>query len=211
MLKEIEESRVVIAIPLASSLIYWRTVAAILEMEKPCPTELMVFQGALVDRARNQLVERMLGHPMQATHLFFLDGDVLPAPDTLVKLLKADRPIIGGVYRRRLPPYEAMAYRKSGKRWEPLTFKKTAGLQKVDYVGTGCLLIHRSVFEKIPAPWFTVEWRGKQHLSEDFSFCEKARKKGFSIYADPSIQPLHLEPMGIGTDPKGAVQFVPMN
>ena len=201
--------RVVIAIPLASPFIYWRTVAAILEMEKPAVCDLMVFQGALVDRARNRLVEQMLDHPIAPTHLFFLDSDIIPAPDTLKKLLRANRPIVSGLYRKRLPPYEPMALLRRGRTLYPIPVKGLR-LRRVDVVGGGCLLIQRQVFEKIPPPWFTGEWRGDQHLSEDFSFCEKAKGKGFEVWADTSVCPLHVEPMGVGATPQGSVKIVPL-
>ncbi|HSA59056.1 MAG TPA: hypothetical protein VLJ37_05160, partial [bacterium] len=79
MAKRDEIPRVVMAVPLASPFIYWRTVAALLEMERPLESDLMVFQGALVDRARNYLVDQMLHHPLNPTHIFFLDADIVPA------------------------------------------------------------------------------------------------------------------------------------
>lgn len=204
--------RVVIAVPLASPFIYWRTVAAILEMERPVQSDLMVFQGALVDRARNRLVEQMLKHPMEATHLLFLDADIVPPADLLKKLLKDDQPIVSGLYRKRLPPYEPMAFTKDLQgRYRPVNLKRRkSGLERVDVVGAGCLLIRREVFEKIEPPWFASEWRDEGHLSEDFSFCEKARSLGLEIFVDRSASALHLEPIGIGTAPGGSVQFVPM-
>lgn len=205
------EPRVVIAIPLATSLIYWQVVAGILSLEKPAETDLMVFQGALVDRARNHLVEQMLEHPINPTHIFFLDGDILPAHDTLTRLLAAQVPIISGVYRKRIPPHEPMAFKFQGKNktLKPIssTIKTTT---EVDVVGGGCLLIERRVFEKIKGPWFTSEWTSKGHLSEDFSFCQKAKKAGFKIFADPKVNPLHIEPMGIGND-HNKVSFISLS
>ena len=204
------EPRVVIAIPLASSLIYWQVVAGILSLEKPAETDLMVFQGALVDRARNQLVEQMLTHPIEPTHIFFMDGDILPARDTLTRLLVAQEPIISGVYRKRTPPHEPMAFRFHGtkKILKPIatTLKKKT---EVDVVGAGCLLIERQVFEKIKGPWFTSEWTQAGHLSEDFSFCQKAKKSGFKIMVDPLVNPLHIEAVGIG-GAGNKVEFVPL-
>src|SRR3989338_4966594 len=101
-----EPARVVIAVPLASSWIYWKTVAALLEMERPTEADLMVFQGAGIDRARNWLVDEMLVHPIAPTHIFFLDSDMVPSPDTLTSLLKRGAPIVSGLYRKRTPPYE---------------------------------------------------------------------------------------------------------
>jgi len=208
-----KKPRVVIAVPLATPWIYWRTVAAILELKKPDQVDLMVFQGALVDRARNHLIKQMLCHPMKATHILFLDYDILPPPDTLTKLLTAQKPLITGLYRKRLPPYEFMAFtKKSSGKYEPLSLKpgQTSPLP-IDVAGAGCLLIERNVLEKIPSPWFTSEWREEGHLSEDFSFCEKAREAGFPLFVDPTVRPVHLETVGIGTEPGGGVQFEPMD
>lgn len=199
--------RVVIGVPLAGPMIYWRTVAAILEMEKTDPCDLMVFQGALVDRARNILVEKMLVHPIAPTHLLFLDADMVPSPDTLNRLLKDNKPIVSGLYRKRTPPHEVMAF---NSRLVPIPLKGPR-LRRVDFVGAGCLLIRREVFEKVRPPWFTSEWTESGHLSEDFSFCQKAGESGYEIWVDTQVRPLHLEPVGIGTDPKGKVQFVSMD
>lgn len=210
--------RVVIAVPLAGPMIYWRTVAAILELEKPEACDLMVFQGALVDRARNHLVQKMLEHPMEATHLFFLDADIVPPPDALERLLRAGVPIISGIYRRRLPPHEPMAFKKDSRgHLRPISMKgsqtpmkgtKSPQSPEVDIVGGGCLLIQRKVFEKIGPPWFTSEWREEGHLSEDFSFCEKARKAGYKILVDWKVLPLHIEPIGIGTSTTGKASLI---
>ena len=207
MKKPIEIPRVVIAVPLASPFIYWKTVAGILEMDRPDDSDLMVFQGALVDRARNHLVERMLDHPMAPTHLLFLDADIVPPADALMTLLKHRLPIVSGLYRKRVPPHEPMAFLDKSGVFKPISLKGPK-LKQADVVGAGCLLIAREVFETIPAPWFTSEWRAEGHISEDFAFCEKAREAGFDIAVDTSVKLLHLEPMGIGTDGQGRAHFV---
>ena len=205
--RTIGESRVVIAVPLAGHFIYWKVVAALLELERPPESDLMVSQGALIDRARNHLVQQMLDHPIGATHLFFLDADILPSSDTLMVLLRHQRPIVSALYRKRLYPHEPMAFMKKGDKIVPISGKKR-GLASANLVGAGCLLIERQVFEKIKPPWFESTWKGKKNLSEDFSFCEKAKKAGFTIDVDMSVTPLHLEPVGIGTNAQGDPQLV---
>lgn len=202
---------VAIGIPLTGPFIYWKTVAALLDLEQPPLYELLVFQGALVDRARNELVRQMLDHPRRPTHLLFLDADIIPMPNTVNELLRHQLPIVSGLYRKRLPPYEPMALIKSAGNLRPIQVgKKAAPLIKVHSVGAGCLLIQREVFRRIPPPWFASRWNGLNQLAEDFAFCELARRHRYSVYVDTRVRPLHVEPVGLGTGPNGQVEFTPL-
>ncbi len=58
------------------------------------------------------------------------------------------------------------------------------GLQRVDAVGSGCMVIARRVLEAVRAP-FMRQWdeNGIVTLGCDLSFCRKARAAGFEVYA----------------------------
>jgi hypothetical protein len=138
--------------------------------------------------------------------LFFLDDDVICPPDTILKLLSHNKPIVSGVYYRRYAPLAPVMLLDSANGPQWITEYPANSLIKVDYVGAGCLLIHRSVLESLPplstsAHWF--EWRCNRtdlpHLektSEDFTFCKHARNHGFEIFVDTSIQCVHC---GLGS------------
>lgn len=60
------------------------------------------------------------------------------------------------------------------------------GLQEVDAIGSGCMLISRRVIEKLR--WnqpFLRQWLqdGTVGVGGDYSFCEKAKEAGFRIWA----------------------------
>ena len=61
------------------------------------------------------------------------------------------------------------------------------GLQRVDAVGTGCFLIARRVFEDDVMRMAPFERElnsdGTVHKGNDISFCERARRRAFEIYA----------------------------
>lgn len=76
------------------------------------------------------------------------------------------------------------------------------GLQKVDWVGMGFTLIHKSVFQQSKYPWFregTHEYEHKgimygDHLGEDIGFCVNAFNSGFMIYVDCNHPVKHILP-----------------
>jgi hypothetical protein len=52
---------------------------------------------SLVSRARNNLVAKAMAMP-NITHLMFIDNDITWDPINIVKLVIADKPIVGGIY-----------------------------------------------------------------------------------------------------------------
>lgn len=68
-------------------------------------------------------------------------------------------------------------------------------LLECDAVATGCMVIHRSVFEALPQPWWEYRDFGN---SEDLIFCEEAKDIGVDIYCDLSTicGHYHWVPMG---------------
>jgi len=53
------------------------------------------------------------------------------------------------------------------------------------------MLIKTPVLEKIGAPWFEFSYE-PERVGEDVNFCRKARKAGYNIWVDPTIQVRHL-------------------
>jgi hypothetical protein len=52
---------------------------------------------SLVSRARNNLIAKAMNIP-SATHFLFIDADITWSPFDILKLLVADKPIVGGIY-----------------------------------------------------------------------------------------------------------------
>lgn len=57
------------------------------------------------------------------------------------------------------------------------------GLVEVDFVGSGCLLVHRRVFEAIKAP-FMRQWdeNGVAQRGQDIMFSQRATQAGFKMW-----------------------------
>src|SRR5438132_5419629 len=121
---------------------------------------------APIDISRNVICTRCL--QTNCDYLFFVDSDILLRPDTLVKLLQDDFPIISAVYRGRSEPYPLVA-RIDGqaltgdmvRQIEEDAAKQAGGNVRktieVEEVGMGCILIHRLVLLRLAQQ--QNEWR----------------------------------------------------
>lgn len=79
-------------------------------------------------------------------------------------------------------------------------------LVEVDFTGLHCTLIHRSVLETVPPPYFERAHPvgGSRGTGEDYMFCRKAASCGFKIHVDRSVQAGHL----LGEVSVGALGFL---
>ena len=75
--------------------------------------------------------------------------------------------------------------------------KEKDGLQLVDAVGSGCLVIARRVLEKVKEP-FVRKWKdGFSTTGLDFYFCEKAKELGFKVFCHYDYQADHWKEVSL--------------
>lgn len=185
---------------------------------------------SLIQRGRNALVHDFL--KTDYTHLMFIDGDIGFDPTDIFKMLDADKPIIGGIYpmktydTERLKaalaagvPAEALLHCAGKFVYRalpdvPLKFTEPC---RVQYLGTGFMLIKREVFEvlkphvetyypgdSLKAPenlisaFFDCPIKNQELLSEDFFFTHLAAQHGFDVWALPSAFLTHTGPHEFG-------------
>ena len=150
-----------------------------------------------VGEARNQIVEHALRDGVE--RLLFIDYDVAPPSQALVKLLSLNVPIAAGVYNsKQVPSNPLIMVEGYGKGYDDY---RRGDLIKAQGVGMGCCLIHMDVFRKIKPPWFkTVRGYVPQnpfqplpHMTEDIYFCQKAMEAGYDIIVDTQVQCGHVD------------------
>lgn len=136
------------------------------------------------ENARNQSVKDMLDGGYD--YLLTIDHDTCPQRNPL-DLIELDLDVVGFAYlgaRRNANNLLEVAFLGMDKQenGEYLDHKDTNGLQEVDAVGSGCLLMSRKVLESVSEP-FVRKWKdGFAVTGLDFYFCEKAKEKGFKVY-----------------------------
>src|SRR5262245_5686952 len=115
-------------------------------------------EGSMITKQRNDLVEH--ARKIESDYMFMLDTDMQAPPQTLVRLLKHDKDIVGATYNKRVPPFETLGKLK-GERPTDDELRK-GGLREAELLPTGCLLIKMSVFDKLTWPYFyeSYQWDG---------------------------------------------------
>jgi hypothetical protein len=134
------------------------------------------------------------------THVFFLDQDVVVDSDTVPRLLAHGKKIVGALYYQKVRGHVPVAGREMEETetgWEPMR-KIENRLTKVDVIGMGATLIDLRVFKELgeEEAWFDMNAR----TGEDVEFCKRVRKKGISIWVDPSIDTWHIGATPISRD-----------
>lgn len=130
-------------------------------------------------------------------YFFSLEQDVIPPPDITERLLSHQKEICGGAYLNLMPTgnVSAVAFcfdseeNRKNALLTPLGLMNLfpSRLMEVDATGVGCLLIHRSVLEKIS---FRVE--ESSTAFDDIFFCRDARNASYKVFLDSSMFCLHL-------------------
>lgn len=138
----------------------------------------------LLSKARELIVTESLN--AGATHLLFVDADIIAPPDLVSRLLAHAKPVVSALYYNRNAPRWPVAYQKPCPA-DPLgpvsTFEaheeRDKGLLKVWCVGMGACLINAHVLRSLPRPLFEFYGEG-----EDICFARRCEEAGIAIYLD---------------------------
>ena len=151
--------------------------------------------GSLIYTSRDELAKKSI--EMEADYIFWLDSDMVFAPETLEKLWenrdKAD--ILTGLYFRRVQPYTPVLFDQldiddKGCHWTD--FKEIPDEPfEVGGCGFGCVLMPTNIFFDVLSK-FGAMFTPVASVGEDLSFCWRARQCGYKIACIPDVQLGHV-------------------
>jgi hypothetical protein len=109
-----------------------------------------IIQSSVVHWTRNALLADLIKSEQPFTHVLFIDDDIVPGPDYLVRMLKHDKDIIAALCTRRQDPPipNARLYNEEAKRYEEL-WEFPDGLVEVGAIGTGMMLLSRHALQQV--------------------------------------------------------------
>lgn len=135
--------------------------------------------------------------------LLWIDSDIAWNPDDVLKLYYSDKDIISGAYI--LGDGSVAAYPKMfGSGMNFAEVKTAEGLMEIEGAGFGFICFKSGIFENLTRPWFQSVRQnhtiGDEEydipiMGEDLSLCARARRIGFKIWLDPSVQVVHHKTM----------------
>jgi len=210
-----------------------------------------LFNESLITRARNYLVDEFL-HRSDCTHLLFLDADIHYNPQDIIALLALDKDVIGGPYPKKAIKWKSVkrAIEKNpdieAQQLETVTgdyvfnpvkgtaqFSVTEPLEVME-IGTGFMLVNRTVFPKFEAAYPELKYRpdhvgqqnfdgtryihayfdtvidkvSERYLSEDYMFCRWWRNIGGKIWLCPWMKADHIGTYHFKGDMPAVANFV---
>jgi hypothetical protein len=149
---------------------------------------LYTSHGTLIASQRMELARQALEE--KADYLLWLDSDMRFPRETIGHLMLRDKPIVAANYATRRMPVKPVAMMdNNGEIGRVYTAPDSEGLQPVDYIGMGVMMVKREVFEKVEAPWFAIPYStvGNHYIGEDVFFCSKAREAGYEVLVDHDL------------------------
>ena len=185
--------KVLICIP-TRGMLYYKVAAFVASQAEMGFPSLYSSSSYGTEAARKKLTNTFL--KFDYDYLFFLDDDVVPPNDVIGRLLKHDVDICTAEY-----PMLQEGELKSHCSLDGfhLSLGAYEGTMEIEKCGLGACLIKRKVVEACKDDFgFEFDDQGNVVKSEDYWFCEKARAKGYKIFADFDVVCKHFKPIPLG-------------
>ena len=180
----------------------------------PC-TFYPIFFESLVSRARNAAVAHFL-QDEEATHLLFIDSDIIFEPEDVIKLIEAKKEVVGGMYPKKYIKWEHIKKHPEDERVEfqvGTSQINSEGFIETVYAPTGFLMIAKTAIQKLIQKnpqlkyrndidgygigdtfynLFNVGIKNGIYESEDWGFSSLWREAGGTVYIHPDINVKHV-------------------
>lgn len=107
--------------------------------------------SSVVHWVRNHILADVMVSGEPFDHVLFIDDDIVPQPDALMRLLSHKKDIVAALCTKRVdPPIPNMLWLEESMDFSPiLKWKIPNPLMKVDAAGTGMMLISREAIEAV--------------------------------------------------------------
>ena len=162
--------------------------------------QIVALYGMDYVQARVTAVKQALAD-QDATHIFFVDDDVLIPRNALQVLLNTGLRSVAGIYTKKTP---LVATNTTTSEDHPTFIYQQALVEPtrdnmlpvpVSCCGGGMWLLDLDLFRKIPEPWFTMVQGpdGGVVIGEDSLWCQKLAAYGVQTFVLPGLCGVHVD------------------
>ena len=149
------------------------------------------------------MFERERNEGRKADWFMWIEDDIVPQDDLYEVLRSAadpeEKPFVSALAYTRTPPYGpgVVSHRNLGnvtvrKQWDDVP---ESGTHPADSVGMCACLIHRSLFDRVPEPWFGVSPPSKNSgIGPDAWWCKTLKLHGIQPYVCCDAEVQHIGP-----------------
>lgn len=201
--------------PWTSPFSWTESVESMLELRHPEGYEVRFFRGRGWGPAARHIYACEKAVAWGADHILILGADQVYEPDLLERLvarraegcevIAALVPTRGHIADQNMRPFQRMAWRLQGDGLNPIPWDRakleiidpSAGdLQRIDFIGSGCLMFDRDHLEALERPWFfeKVDAKTQERTAcMDSTFVYRLRMEAYAqVWLDTTIRIRHL-------------------
>lgn len=181
---------------------------ALRKLEKDGVRVYRKYGFSAIDQGRCVMAQQAIDEDYE--HIFWIDSDIAFYYGDVYKIINRSiskkTPFITAAYSVKGWPVLTTKFNEG---FDKILFGKDGGLYEVDHSATGFMYTHLSVYEKIKIeygmkpvkiwggqykvhPWFLPMIIDDSYIGEDFSFCERAKKTGMTLYCDTTVRLAHI-------------------
>ena len=191
--------KILIAVP-CMDMVSARFAQSLTTLKKVDDCIVSFIIGSLIYDSRNRLAEYAVR--INADYILWLDSDMTFPPDVLERMMKVldeheEIDILTGLYFRRSTPFTPVAFDvletdENGELHFTNMDDIPDGIREVAGCGFGCVLMKTDCLFDIAGREGPVWFSPLANVGEDCAFCMRARKYGYKIFIDPSIEFGHM-------------------
>lgn len=152
--------------------------------------EVRIEAGTLIYRARDKLARYAMNNGF--TDVLWLDSDMVFTDELLEDLQFSGKPFVTGICHSRRRPYGSCLFKSYWPeviRWEYEEYPSNTF--EVAACGFAAVLIKVNILRDVIMQNNTA-FTPTEYLGEDVAFCDRARKLGYHVYAEPAVKVGHV-------------------
>lgn len=146
-------------------------------------------KGSILPKSRLHALRE--ARKRNADYLLFIDTDQTFPNSTIHQLISRDVDVVAAnIATKTYPASPTARNRNASGGWDPVyTDPESTGIEKVDRIGTGVMLLSKKVIKALPDNCFDIFFREQEqeYQGEDWTLGDYLEKLGFPIYIDHDL------------------------